>query len=97
MSIEDALKNIKASNKINKENIKSLRGKFVKILKSQNGSRILQTSLKNDSYMIIKTIFNEVEDSLNELIVDSYANYFCQRLYEHLKSQDRIIFLKKVI
>jgi len=96
--VEDLLllDKIKHSERINKENIKCLRGKIVIILKSQNGSRILQNSLLNDSYMVIKTILTEVEDHLSDLMVDPYANYFCQKLYEHLKLQDRLIFLKKV-
>ena len=96
--MEELLENkIKLFEKIDIESLKILRGNFLKILKLQKGSRILQNTLSNNSYMITKIIMNEIEDHLSDLIIDPYANYFCQRLYEFLKLEDRLIFLRKVI
>jgi len=38
----------------------------------------------------------EIEAKLNELMVDPYANYFCQKFYEYLNLDDRLDFLDKV-
>ena len=45
---------------------------------------------------IMKQIMREIEAKLNELMVDPYANYFCQKFYEYLNLDDRLDFLDKV-
>jgi hypothetical protein len=70
-----------------------LKGNFLKIAKSQNGSRILQKALGKSSQQILSIIFEEIKTDIHELMVDSYANYFCQRFYEFLEQNQKIEFL----
>ncbi len=67
------------------------------LITCQNGSRIMQIALANSSYKVIEQILRDIENKLNELMVDPYANYFCQKFYEYLKLDHRLIFLDKVI
>lgn len=73
-----------------------MKGSFLSLITSQNGSRIMQLALGNSSYVVIEHIMREIENQLNELMVDPYANYFCQKFYEYLKLDDRLVFLEKV-
>jgi len=57
----------------------------------------MQIALTNSSYKVIQQIMREIENQLNELMIDPYANYFCQKFYEFLKLDDRLEFLEKVI
>jgi hypothetical protein len=73
-----------------------LKGNFTKIAKSQNGSRSLQKIVKKTNKNILTLILEEILPDLPELIVDSYANYFCQKLYATLTFKDRLLFLDKI-
>jgi Mg/Co/Ni transporter MgtE len=64
---------------------------------TQNGSRVLQSVLKNTSKDVITKIFSEIANDLQALITDSYANYFCQKFFNYLSIDDRCKFLSKVI
>jgi hypothetical protein len=66
------------------------------MIKSQNGSRILQKALNKTHQDILSIIFFEIQDYLQELMIDSYANYFCQRFYDFLQLKEKLIFLTKV-
>jgi hypothetical protein len=87
---------IKFFDKVEMEDLEILQGSFYKIITSQNGSRILQKSLYNTPIEIINIIFHEINSRLSELMIDSYANYFCQIFYGFLDLQNKIIFLKQV-
>lgn len=78
------------------ETFEKLRHKFFKIVTSQNGSRIMQTYIFNSSNEVIKAIFTELADFMNEIITNIYGNYFCQKFFCVLDNEDREIFLKKV-
>jgi hypothetical protein len=54
---------------------------------------VLQKSLNKTSKDILLEIFQEIKTSLQELLVDSYANYFCQRFYDYLELSQRLEFL----
>lgn len=84
---------IKGNDLIRKEDLKLLNGNLIKLLKSQNGSRVLQKALQNTNSVVILEIFHEMKDSLIELMVDSYANYFCQMFYSYLEIKQKITFL----
>ena len=56
----------------------------------------MQIALGNSSYKVIEQIMREIEDTLHELMIDPYANYFCQKFYEYLKLDDRLVFMEKV-
>jgi hypothetical protein len=85
------------SNKIDEGLFNQLKGQFIGIIKTQKGSRIFQKYLTNTGPLIIKNIFNEIQLQMNELILDIYANYFCQKLFEVLQKEERMVFLKEVI
>jgi len=73
-----------------------LQGNFVNIIKTHRGSRIFQNYLKNTHSEIIHKIFLEINPYLTELIIDSYANYFCKRFFNYLNQKDRIDFLLSI-
>ena len=78
------------------ETYEILKGKFFKIVTSQNGSRIMQTYIFKSSSEVIKVIFSEIADFMNEIIINIYGNYFCQKFFCVLANEDRKYFLKKV-
>ena len=84
------------NDKIDDKLFKSLRGNFINIIRTQNGSRIFQKYLKNTSNNIIGAIFSELKGNLKSLITDLYANYFCQKFFGFLDKRDRIRFLQEV-
>jgi hypothetical protein len=95
--IENLLKDkIKIIEKIEKSDLSLLRGSFFKLLTSQNGSRILQKALQNSHYSVLNKIFEEIKDNISDLMVDSYANYFCPVFYSYLEIQEKLTFLTKV-
>lgn len=73
-----------------------LKGKFLKVITSQNGSRVLQKALKETDKAILSKIFQEIKERLPELMTDMYANYFCQRFFSFLNDEERIEFLSQV-
>jgi len=94
---EDILENqIKTDEYINEENYEILKGKFSKLINSQIGSRVLQNCIAKTSKEIIILIFNEIKDSISELIVNQYGNYFCQKFFSCLPIQFRSKFLESV-
>jgi hypothetical protein len=82
--------------KVDEECLPVLKGNFLKIVRTQNGSRILQKSLNKTCKEILSIIFSEIANSLHELMVDSYANYFCQRFYDYLDFSEKTYFLQSV-
>jgi len=78
------------------ETYEKLKNKFFKIVTSQNGSRIMQTFIFKSSNEVIKAIFTELSDYMNEIITNIYGNYFCQKFFCVLDNEDRKKFLKKV-
>jgi hypothetical protein len=73
-----------------------LKGNFIHIIKSKQGSKILPKYFKNTPLQIINNIFLEIKEKLTFLLVDPYANYLCQRIYGFLNKDDQMYFLKKV-
>ena len=73
-----------------------LQHNFVNIIKTHRGSRIFQNYLKNTHSDIIHQIFQEINPSLKELIIDPYANYFCKRFFNFLNQKDKIDFLLSI-
>ena len=73
-----------------------IKGKFSTIIKSHKGSKIFQKYLKSTHCDILHQIFLELNDNLEELITDPYANYFCKRFFTYLNQKDRIDFLKQI-
>ena len=74
-----------------------IKGKIVSIIKNHKGSKIFQKYLKSThSDEILHLIFTELHQSLGELIIDPYANYFCKKFFTYLNQNDRIEFLKSI-
>ena len=73
-----------------------LKGNFNNLLISQNGSRVIQLSLKKTDCKIILKIFYEIIKDLPFLLTNLYANYFCQKLFLILRIEERAVFLFQV-
>jgi hypothetical protein len=87
---------IKPKELIAQEVYNILKGRFYKVLITQNGSRVLQLALKNTNYSILAKIFYEILPEIHDLMTNSYANYFCQKLYAILNTEERCQFLLQV-
>lgn len=57
----------------------------------------MQTYIFNSSLEVIKAIFSEIVDQMNDIITNIYGNYFCQKFFSVLDDEDRKTFLKKVM
>jgi len=84
------------SNKIDETVFVKIKNNFIILLKSQNGSRVFQKYLKNTHPLLMKKIFSHIYPLLIDLLMDPYANYFCQKFFMYLEKDDRLEFLKKV-
>ena len=73
-----------------------LKGTFISLIKSQQTSRVCQFYIEQSPNEVVHLIFTEVCDSLPQLLLDPYANYFCLKLFYYLNSNDRMIFLKNI-
>ena len=73
-----------------------IKGKFLNIIKNHKGSKIFQKYLKSTHSDILHQIFVELNQNLEELITDPYANYFCKKFFTYLNQKDRIDFLKGI-
>jgi hypothetical protein len=89
-------KMLMCSNKIDTELYSYLKGHFISIIRTQNGSRIFQKYLNNTSQLIISNIYEEILPFVKDLLLDPYANYFCQKLYGILLFNEKIFWLKAV-
>ena len=73
-----------------------IQGNLISIIKTHKGSRIFQNYLKNTHSDIIHQIFLEINSNLSELMIDSYANYFCKKFFTYLNQKDRVEFLNSI-
>ncbi len=95
--IDENIENrIKSDDSIEMATYEILKNNFFNIVTSQNGSRIMQSYIFRSSSEVIKAIFTEIADFMNEIITNIYGNYFCQKFFCVLDSEDRKFFLKKV-
>lgn len=83
-------------NKFTFELYLKLKGTFISLIKSQQTSRVCQFYIEQSPNEVIHLIFTEISDSLPQLLLDPYANYFCLKLFYYLNSNDRMIFLKNI-
>jgi hypothetical protein len=70
-----------------------LKGNFSYLIKTQNGSRILQNCLGKTNHEIISLICNEILTDLQNLMIDCYGNYFCQKFYSYVSHEERLMML----
>lgn len=77
------------NDKIDMAIYQKLKGHFVEVIKSQNGSRIFQTFLKKTHYHIIHLIYQEIKHSIYDIITNFYGNYFFKKFYKCLHKKER--------
>lgn len=96
---EDIILNglINIKDRIETDHMVILKGNIFKLITSQQGSRVFQRTILNTEKELINLIFEEIKDKIHELMINSYANYFCQQLYKLLYQKERLIFLNNVI
>lgn len=80
----------------NDKNVMEYKGQLVAFAKNQQGSKYLQRVLAKASPDILDFVVLEVGDHLHELMVDSYGNYFCQKLLQSSSSKQRLYLLGKI-
>ncbi len=59
--------------------------------------RILQKFFAKANQLEIEMVIHEIEDNMEELMLDPYANYMFQTLAHSCSSEQRYLLLKKVI
>lgn len=94
---EDLLENrVKIGNSLDEEAHSVLQGNYFNVLCSQVGSRIIQKVLPHTSPYVISMIYQEIDQFIPHLMIDSYANYFCQKFFSFLNEVDKLKFLRKL-
>ena len=84
---EDMIENFKLENYIDN---------LVEFAKTYNGSRVLQKFFPRASQPEIDLVINKIQDSIEELMLDPYANYMFQTLAQSCSSEQRYQLLQKV-
>ena len=69
---------------------------FIKVIKTQSGSRILQNYLAQTSISIITSIYELLSSYIKTLLFDPYANYFCLKLFYCLGPNERLSYLNNI-
>jgi len=72
-------------------------GELVEFAKTYNGSRILQKFFPKANQNQVEQVIQEIEDKLEELMLDPYANYMFQTLAQSCSGDQRYFLLKKVL
>lgn len=93
MFLEELEHELKNANSINANIFYNIKHRFIPILKTQAGSRLLQNFLPQTKPEIISLIYKELSDKITLLLPDSYANYFCVKLFTYLTPNERLSFL----
>mmetsp|Transcript_7477 Transcript_7477/g.8491 ORF Transcript_7477/g.8491 Transcript_7477/m.8491 type:complete len:317 (+) Transcript_7477:479-1429(+) len=73
-----------------------LKGQLDILIYNQSGSRFLQKLLTKANKETIEFFLNEIEISLNQLMMDKYGNYFCQELLHSCSGHQRLQILEKI-
>ena len=84
---EDMIENFK---------LEDYKGRLVEFAKSYHGSRILQKFFPKANQQEIDFVIYEIQDKMEELMLDSYANYMFQTLAQSCSSEQRYYLLQKV-
>ena len=69
---------------------------FIQMIKTQRGSRVLQNYLTKTSLPILNNIYTFISPYLHILLFDSYANYFCLKLFYCLGPPERLSYLNQI-
>jgi len=71
-------------------------GKIYSVSKDQQGCRFLQKKLEEEDAKTTQIIFTEVYPHINELMIDPFGNYLCQKLLEYCNNDQRYAIVDKV-
>lgn len=82
---------------INYNIFNNIKQRLCHLIKTQSGSRILQNYLQSTPQQIIHLLYNEINEKLNSLLLDPYANYFCLKLFCFLNVNDRLSFISIIV
>lgn len=82
------LNNAMSKEKFSIEDHSDFKGNYRMIIKSQLGGRIIQELLSKTSHCIILDIFEELKYDLADYYKDTYSNYFMQKLYYYLNTEN---------
>ena len=61
---------------------------------TKNGSKEYQKLVERASPEVIEQIVSEIQQSFPDLLIDHYGNYFCQKLFLNLNSDQKLRLLK---
>ena len=87
---------LKKENNIDINIFKTIKKDFPLLIKTQNGSKILQKYLQTTSNQVIHLIFIEIIDKLISLLQDQNASSFCLKLFCYLDINDTFNYLNIV-
>ena len=82
------------TNKFDMDIYNHFKGAFISLIKNQQASRICQFYFDQTPSNVVHLIFEELRDSITQLLLDPYANYFCLKIFYFLNGNDRIAFLE---
>jgi hypothetical protein len=71
-------------------------GELVEFAKTYNGSRVLQRFFPRANQQEVERVILELQDHIEELMLDPYANYMFQTLAQSCSSEQRYYLLKKI-
>lgn len=91
----DLISNCDKVSNISKK-LELLKGQLDLLIYNQSGSRFLQKLLTKANKEVIEFFLNEIDSSLNKLMMDKYGNYFCQELLLSFSGTQRLEILKKI-
>jgi hypothetical protein len=78
------------------EDINALRGEIVKMAKTHVGSRTLQRFYSKCTEEEIQVVFEEIQDGLQDLMLDQYANFMFKNLTANSPQRIRVALIMKV-
>ena len=79
--------------RFNNAKIENYKGEILSICKDQHGCRYLQKQLETRNADAVGLIFTETHQHLNELMIDPFGNYLCQKLLEHCNDDQRTVLV----
>ncbi|KAJ5079309.1 hypothetical protein M0811_04330 [Anaeramoeba ignava] len=77
-------------------NMNQVYGRIYQMSKDQIECRFLQTKIEEGDPRTISSVLSEVFQNLDELMMDPYGNYLCQKLIEYCTSEQRMSIIRKI-
>ncbi|KAI8380364.1 armadillo-type protein [Blakeslea trispora] len=75
-------------------NVQDFVGKLDELCKDQNGCRFLQKKIEDPEQLDF--VFKEIHGHFNELMIDPFGNYICQKIIEYGNDEQRDDIVKTV-